>query len=113
ILDLPQPNVSLANLADVPVNDALVTIEDEALCPRYALAILENVTVEPSPSWLQRRLEAIGLRPINNVVDVSNYVMNELGQPTHPFDADKLHEGRIVVRSGRPGEKLETIDHVE
>src|SRR5690606_34018656 len=86
---------------------------DTALCPRYALAILENVTVADSPSWLQRRLEAIGIRPVNNGVAVSNYVMNEIGQPTHPFDADTLAEGRIVVRPGRQGEKLETIDHVQ
>lgn len=113
ILDSPRPGVGLADLGGVARNDALVTIEDEALCPRYALAIIENVTVAPSPGWLQRRLEAIGVRPINNVVDVSNYVMNELGQPTHPFDADRLTEGRIVVRPARPGETLETIDHVE
>jgi phenylalanyl-tRNA synthetase beta chain len=112
ILDRPKPAVDLANLEQVPAVTELVEIEDVDLCPRYALAILENVTVTDSPSWLQRRLEAIGIRPVNNVVDVSNYVMNEIGQPTHPFDADTLEEGRIVVRPGRDGEKLETIDHV-
>lgn len=113
IIDGPKPDVTLADLSSVSKNDALVTIEDETLCPRYALAIIENVTVQPSPSWLQRRLEAAGMRPVNNIVDVSNYVMAEIGQPTHPFDADKLTEGRIVVRPGRAGEMLETIDHVE
>jgi phenylalanyl-tRNA synthetase beta chain len=113
IVDQPKPDVALADLDAVPENQELVAIEDVDLCPRYALAILENVTISDSPSWLQRRLEAIGIRPVNNVVDVSNYVMNEIGQPTHPFDADTLSEGRIVVRRGKDGEKLETIDHVE
>jgi phenylalanyl-tRNA synthetase beta chain len=113
ILNHPKPDVELADLDQVPVHQELVTIEDSELCPRYALAILENITISDSPSWLQRRIEAIGIRPVNNVVDVSNYVMNEIGQPTHPFDADTLGEGRIVVRRGRDGEKLETIDHVE
>jgi phenylalanyl-tRNA synthetase beta chain len=113
IIDHSKPGVELADLESIERKDSLVTIEDESLCPRYALAILENVTVGPSPPWLQRRLEAISIRPINNVVDVSNYVMNEIGQPTHPFDADTLGEGRIVVRRGRDGEKLETIDHVK
>lgn len=113
IINAPQPNVELAELATVPRDDALVTIEDEALCPRYALAIIENVTIGPSPSWLQRRLEAAGMRPVNNVVDASNYVMVEIGQPTHPFDADTLSEGRVVVRGARSGETLESIDHVQ
>lgn len=113
IIDAPKPEVPLADVSQIYRNDALGTIEDEALCPRYALAVIENVTVQPSPSWLQRRLEATGMRPVNNVVDVSNYVMAEIGQPTHAFDADRLAEGRIVVRPGRSGETLETIDHVE
>lgn len=113
IIDHPKPSVELADLSDIPAQPSLVTIDDEALCPRYALAILENVTIAASPSWLQRRIEAIGIRPVNNVVDVSNYVMNEIGQPTHPFDADTLSEGRIVVRPARAGERLETIDHVQ
>ncbi len=113
IIDQPAPDVELADISSIPVAPHLVEIEDLDLCPRYALAVLENVTVAPSPSWLQRRIEAIGIRPVNNVVDVSNYVMNEIGQPTHGFDADLLAEGRIVVRRGRPGEKLESIDHVE
>jgi phenylalanyl-tRNA synthetase beta chain len=113
IIDHPMPSVELADLSSVPRDQSLVTIADAELCPRYALAILENVTVQDSPSWLQRRIEAIGIRPVNNVVDVSNYVMNEIGQPTHPFDADKLSEGRIEVRPARAGETLESIDHVE
>ena len=67
-----------------------VSIEDHALCPRYSALVFENVTVKPSPEWLQERLEAVGLNPINNIVDVTNYVLAELAQPMHAFDADKL-----------------------
>lgn len=90
----------------------LVTIEASDLCPRYAAVVLDGVAIGPSPAWLQRRLGAAGVRPINNIVDVTNYVMLEFGQPLHAFDADKLHGDRIVVRRARPGETLETIDHV-
>jgi phenylalanyl-tRNA synthetase beta chain len=86
-----------------------VTIEDFSLCPRYSALVFENVTVQPSPLWLQYRLEAIGLNPINNVVDVTNYVMAELAQPMHAFDADKLHGG-IIVRSAREGEPLAALN---
>jgi phenylalanyl-tRNA synthetase beta chain len=91
----------------------LVTIEADDLCPRYAAVVFDNVTIGPSPAWLQRRLNAAGVRPINNIVDVTNYVMLEFGQPLHAFDADKLQGDRIVVRRARPGETLETIDHVK
>lgn len=101
------------DLAQAPrgAND-LVTIEADDLCPRYAAVVFENVTIGPSPAWLQRRLNAAGVRPINNIVDVTNYVMLEYGQPLHAFDADKLGGSRIVVRRARPGETVETIDHV-
>jgi phenylalanyl-tRNA synthetase beta chain len=92
--------------------DDLVIVEDVELCPRYSAVVIEGVRVAPSPLWLQRRLDAAGLRPINNVVDVTNYVMLEWGQPLHAFDRDRLHEGRIVVRRARPGETIETLDHV-
>lgn len=91
----------------------LVTIEADDLCARYAAVVFDGVTIAPSPAWLQRRLTAAGVRPINNIVDVTNYVMLEFGQPLHAFDADRLHDDRIVVRRARPGETLETIDHVE
>src|SRR5258706_490468 len=80
------------------------------LCPYYSARIIRGVKVGPSPAWMVRRLEAIGLRSINNVVDVSNYVMMELGQPLHAFDYDKLAGGRIVVRHAFKGEKLVSID---
>ena len=89
-----------------------VTIEAPDLCPRYA-AQMFDVTVGPSPSWLAERLEAAGVRSINNIVDVTNYVMLEMGQPMHAFDLERLAGGRLVVRRARPGETLTTLDGVE
>ncbi len=87
-----------------------VSIEDYALCPRYSALVFENVTVRPSPLWLQYRLEAIGLNPISNIVDVTNFVMAELTQPMHAFDAEKLDGGHIIVRTGRPGERIAALN---
>src|SRR5580658_7750811 len=87
-----------------------VTIEDYLLCPRYSALVFENVTVQQSPLWLQYRLEAIGLNPISNIVDVTNFVMAELAQPMHAFDADKLHGGHILVRTARAGEKMAALN---
>jgi len=90
-----------------------VEIEAPDLCGRYTARILRGVKLQPSPDWLRQRLEAIGQNSINNVVDVTNYVLFELGQPLHAFDFDKLVERRIVVRRARPGEKMRTLDGVE
>jgi phenylalanyl-tRNA synthetase beta chain len=90
-----------------------VEIETPELCGRYTARVLRGVKVQPSPGWLRQRLEAIGQNSINNVVDVTNYVMFELGQPMHAFDLDKLTEKRIVVRRARPGEKIRTLDGAE
>jgi len=89
---------------------ARVEVLDNALCPRYVAALIENVRVAGSPQWLQERLTAAGMRPINNVVDITNYVMLELGQPLHAFDFKKLHGGTIVVRRAQRGEKLTLLD---
>ncbi|MCB2182081.1 MAG: phenylalanine--tRNA ligase subunit beta [Desulfobulbaceae bacterium] len=89
-----------------------VTVED-ADCPRYAARLLKNVTIGPSPWWLQKRLLAVDLRPINNVVDITNFVMLEYGQPLHAFDFKKLGGGAIVVRKARQGETMTTLDGVE
>lgn len=89
---------------------ASVSIENAQLCPHYTARVIRGVKIGPSPAWLRRRLEAVGLRPINNVVDVTNYVMFELGQPLHAFDYDKLTEHRIIVRNARAGETLTSID---
>ena len=90
-----------------------VTIDAPDLCPRYAARLVRGLKVGPSPDWMQARLEASGMRPISNVVDVTNYVMLELGQPLHAFDFDKLTGGRIIVRRANPGEVLQTLDGQE
>jgi len=90
-----------------------VTIEDDQACPRYAGLLLDNVQVGPSPEWLQRRLRSIGLSPINNVVDVTNFVLHELGQPLHAFDADQITGAAIRVKRAGAGEKFVTLDGVE
>jgi phenylalanyl-tRNA synthetase beta chain len=87
-----------------------VAIEDLELCPRYSALVFENVTVRPSPLWLQYRLEAIGLNPINNIVDFTNLVMAELSQPTHAFDRDLLTGDTIFVRPGRVGEQIVALN---
>ena len=90
-----------------------VEIKDPDLCPRYAARLVRGVKIGPSPDWLTKRLETIGQRPINNVADITNYVLHELGQPLHAFDFAKLGSRRIVVRRATPGEKLKTLDGIE
>jgi len=90
-----------------------VEVRDSEACPRYSARMIRGVKIGPSPWWLQRLLLGVGLRPINNVVDVTNFVMLEYGQPLHAFDFDKLAGGRIVVRRAEPGEELETLDGVK
>jgi phenylalanyl-tRNA synthetase beta chain len=96
---------------NVPEVPGLVTVEDTTLCPRFSALVVENVTVAPSPDWMQRRLIAVGLRPVNNIVDISNYVMMEYGQPNHIYDRDALVGHRLIVRHAHPGETLELINH--
>jgi len=103
--DPVKPNLLPAGKAPIGIE-----IQDFALCPRYSALVFENVTVQPSPLWLQQRLEAIGLNAINNVVDVTNYVMAELAQPMHSFDSEKLHGPTIFVRSARPGEQIVALN---
>jgi len=90
-----------------------VEVQAPDLCPRFTAMVLEGVTVTDSPDWVARRLTLAGMRPINSVVDASNYVMLELGQPTHPYDLEQLPGQGFTVRAARPGEKLETLDGVE
>jgi phenylalanyl-tRNA synthetase beta chain len=113
VIAQPLRQPELADLDNVPRDTGLVEIRDETLCPRYVGVVIEGVTVGPSPEWMQRRLTRAGMRPINNIVDLTNYVMAEIGQPMHAFDRDTLREGRIVVRIPLPGERLTTLDHVE
>ena len=101
---------------DFPLHESLgdqfpIHVDDAVACPYYSVRLIEGVKVGPSSETMRRRLEAIGLRPINNVVDVTNYVLHGLGQPLHAFDADKLSGGKIIVRRSRPGEKLLALDH--
>ncbi|HSV75053.1 MAG TPA: phenylalanine--tRNA ligase subunit beta [Chthonomonadales bacterium] len=90
-----------------------VTIEDPDLCPRYAARLVRDIRPGESPRWMQDRLLAAGMRPVSNVVDVTNYVMIETGQPLHAFDYERLAEGRIVVRRARPGESIVSLDGVQ
>jgi phenylalanyl-tRNA synthetase beta chain len=90
-----------------------VEIQSPELCGRYTARVIRGVKIQPSPPWLRERLEASGVAGISNVVDVSNYVMLELGQPLHAFDYDKVRDHRIVVRRAKPGEKMHTLDGIE
>ncbi len=107
-------------LKQLPVDAALrpdpssfpVRIDDPVGCPCYLALRIEIDSVPPTPPWMARRLEAAGMRPLSLLVDLSNYVMLEIGQPTHPFDEEKLRGRKVVVRRGRPGEKLTTLDGV-
>lgn len=92
---------------------AQVTIETPDLCPRFTATLIEGIKIGPSPFWIQRRLLMVGMRPINNIVDVTNYVMMELGQPSHAFDADMVADQHLLVRSATPGERLTTLDGKE
>ncbi|TCT15352.1 phenylalanyl-tRNA synthetase beta subunit [Natranaerovirga pectinivora] len=92
------------------VNEAKVSIVDKDLCKRYAAKIVKNVKIEQSPKWMRQRLLACGVRPINNIVDITNYVMLEMGQPMHAFDLDKLDNSEIIVRRAKTGEKIQTLD---
>ncbi len=110
-LRLPEVNVQ-QGMTDVH-NLTNVTIEAPDLCPRYAARVIRGVKIAPSPAWLQHRLQAIGVGTINNIVDITNYVLMEYGHPLHAFDYHQLTENRIVVRRAKPGEKLKTIDAEE
>src|SRR5581483_9841732 len=106
---------SLPEVPAIPTGESQATIVVKAknLSPRFTGIVLENVKVGPSPAWLARRLTLAGMRPINNVVDISNYVMLELGQPNHPYDLSRLPGGGLLVRKGKNGETVTTLDGVE
>ncbi len=111
--ELRTPSVSLAETTDPAAGHVDVTIEDPDLCPRFTARWFDGIHNGSSPEWMQRRLLAAGMRPISAVVDVTNYVMHELGQPMHAYDGDTIPGGAIVVRRARTGERLVTIDHEE
>ncbi|RMF36693.1 MAG: phenylalanine--tRNA ligase subunit beta, partial [Planctomycetota bacterium] len=105
------PQVELSPSAERA--DACIQVENQFLdgCPEYSARVMRGVRVGPSPDWLRRRLEAVGINSVNNIVDVTNYVMLECGQPLHAFDLQHLRGGKIVVRRARPGEQFLAIDH--
>lgn len=108
-------NVNYPSVAEFSANDTLkvdITVEDSDRCPRYCGTTIKNVVVKPSPAWLQKRLRSVGLTPINNVVDATNFVMRELGTPLHAFDARALN-GKIVVKTANDGDKFVTLDGSE
>lgn len=111
-LKLEWPDV-MAYSAGLKENPIAIYVQDSEAAPRYVGLFIQGVEVKPSPAWLQNRLKAIGSRPINNVVDVTNYVLHEMGQPLHAFDADKIKDNKVVVRSAKSGEKFTTLDEVE
>ncbi|MBE7721308.1 MAG: phenylalanine--tRNA ligase subunit beta [Lacrimispora celerecrescens] len=96
------------------INDYLkISVEDSHLCPRYCARMVKNIKLAPSPVWLQRRLAACGIRPINNIVDITNYVMEEYGQPMHAFDYDLLANHEIIVKCAKEGDTFQTLDGQE
>jgi len=107
------PKIALREAAEPAKAAASIEIDDPDLCARYCGRVIRNVQVKPSPEWLVKRLEAVGQRPINNVADVTNYVLMELGHPLHAFDLARLRQVKIVVRRARPGETLRTLDGVD
>lgn len=110
--ELKRPNVAGFKVEDeAPAID--VVVENTEACLRYSGVTIKNVTVKESPEWLQNRLKVIGLRPINNVVDVTNYILHGVGQPLHAFDADKVKGNKVIVKSAVEGEKFVTLDGVE
>lgn len=93
------------------VNDYVkVTVENTDLCPRYCARVVKNIKIGPSPKWMQRRLASVGIRPINNLVDITNYVMEEYGQPMHAYDLDTIAGHQIVVKNAKDGDKFTTLD---
>ncbi len=108
-----RPEVELQESGPSANSEISIEIADPELCARYCGRVIRNVRVKPSPSWLSNRLEVVGLRPINNVADVTNYVLMELGHPLHAFDLARLRQQKIIVRRARAEEKLRTLDGID
>ncbi|MDA7502043.1 phenylalanine--tRNA ligase subunit beta [Chitinophagales bacterium] len=109
-VEVKEPTVDLAVGTGHPIS---VGVEDLAACPRYAGLCLSNVTVKESPEWLQQRLESIGVRAINNIVDITNFVLHEMGQPLHAFDLDEIRGNKIIVKKEAAGTKFLSLDEIE
>ncbi|MBU2635743.1 MAG: phenylalanine--tRNA ligase subunit beta [Bacteroidetes bacterium] len=104
------PSIKFKEDKELVSKNASVVIKDSNNCPRYSARVIKNIKIGPSPKWLQNRLSAVGIRPINNVVDVTNYVLMETGHPLHAFDYDKLESHTIIVRTASDGEYFTTLD---
>jgi phenylalanyl-tRNA synthetase beta chain len=104
----PQPSATTARDAPFPI-----TVEEPQLCPRFSARVIRGASVKPSPEKIARRLQLLGHRPISNAVDATNYVLWEMGKPTHVFDMDLLEGGKLIIRKAKNGEKLKTLDEVE
>lgn len=113
-LDLNEPIIEIKNEVE-HISDYMDSIEvrDTKMCPRYYGRVVKDVKVGPSPYWMQKRLMDVGMRPINNIVDITNYVMNEIGQPLHAFDYNKLDGKKIIVKAAQEGQKYVTLDEEE
>jgi phenylalanyl-tRNA synthetase beta chain len=107
---LPEVNDFKVDSNDLQID---VKVEDQEACPRYSALTFTDVKVADSPDWLKRRLQAIGLKPINNVVDITNFILHEIGQPLHAFDADKIADDQVIVKRLKKGTKFITLDEVE
>ncbi len=112
-LEFKKPKFEIPECGKKTSDVAHVIIQDEDLCPRYVAKVVEGITIKESPDWLKRRLKAVGLRPINNVVDVTNYILYEIGQPLHAFDLKMLEEKTIIVRRAGNINKIVTLDSKE
>lgn len=111
--ELKTPKFELKETGDEATSAASVEIENPEACPRYSARIVKNVTVKESPEWLKEKLTAVGLRPINNIVDITNFVLYEVGQPLHAFDLDYLADKKIIVKNAEDGDKFITLDSKE
>ncbi len=110
---LSHPLMKLEEAAGGRASDLIeIEIKNAELCPRYIARLVKNVKIEPSPQWMRRRLSSAGIRPINNIVDITNYVMLEIGQPMHAFDVDNITNRKIIVRNAEAGEQFTTLDGV-
>lgn len=112
-LNLPAIETKFNNAADAIHQITSVTVAAKTHCPRYAARLVKNIKIKPSPDWLKSRLLSVGLRPINNIVDITNFVLMECGQPLHAFDFDTLAEKRVVVKLAQAGDKFTTLDGKE
>jgi len=111
--ELKMPAADIRETGNDVNEEISVRIDDDEKCPRYTARVLKGATIGPSPEWMQQRLEAAGIRPISNVVDITNYVMLETGHPLHAFDKTLVAGGQIIVRTAAPGEKMHTLDDQE